>query len=227
MSENRYWPIQKLLPFLSWFSFCPFYHLCPSCWTRHRLRFSLSSVSASSSSRPYRPGPFYLKYRKKKTMTVWYLCRPVALNPSLTTGCSELFRAALSSTPPYLNPYTLLPSNSQVRGRMAQWLEYSSRSPGSPPGVDAICGLSLLLDLSFAPSAFLSGSPLLIGWFSNRTGTSVDDGARKSNNWLDQWLSGKLGTGSRVQSFPRAFPSSNDAPVLLLNRPNNSKALRG
>ena len=27
---------------------------------------------------------------------------------------------------------------------------------------------------------------------------SVDDGARKSNNWLDQWQSGKLSTGSRV-----------------------------
>ena len=34
--------------------------------------------------------------------------------------------------------------------------------------------------------------------FSNRTGTSVDDRARKSNNWLDQWLRGKLCTGSRV-----------------------------
>ena len=31
-----------------------------------------------------------------------------------------------------------------------------------------------------------------IGWFSNRTETSVDGGARKSNNWLDQWHSGKL-----------------------------------
>ena len=37
-----------------------------------------------------------------------------------------------------------------------------------------------------------------LGWFSNRTGTSVDDGARKSNNWLDRWHSGKLSTGSRV-----------------------------
>ena len=37
-----------------------------------------------------------------------------------------------------------------------------------------------------------------IGSFSNRTGTSVDDGASKSNNWLDQWQSGKLSTGSRV-----------------------------
>ena len=39
---------------------------------------------------------------------------------------------------------------------------------------------------------------LIVGWFSKRTGASVDDGARKSNNWLDQWQSGKLSTGSRV-----------------------------
>ena len=37
-----------------------------------------------------------------------------------------------------------------------------------------------------------------LGWFSNRTGTPVDDGARKSNNRLDQWHSCKWGTGSRV-----------------------------
>ena len=36
---------------------------------------------------------------------------------------------------------------------------------------------------------------------------------------LDQWQSGKLGTGSRVWSFPRAFPSSTDVPVLLLSQP--------
>ena len=29
-----------------------------------------------------------------------------------------------------------------------------------------------------------------------------------------------MGTGSRVKSFPRAFPSSNDVPILLLNQPN-------
>ena len=63
-------------------------------------------------------------------------------------------------------------------------------------------------------------TPRIIGWFSNRTETSVDDGARKSNNWLDQWLSVKLGTGSRVLSFPRAFLTSNDVPMLLLNQPN-------
>ena len=34
--------------------------------------------------------------------------------------------------------------------------------------------------------------------FSNRTGTSVDDGARKWNKWLDQLQHGKLGTRSRV-----------------------------
>ena len=52
--------------------------------------------------------------------------------------------------------------------------------------------------------------------------TSIEDDGRKSNNWLDQWQSSKLGTGSRVQSFPRALPSSTDVPVLLLNQPNVS-----
>ena len=33
---------------------------------------------------------------------------------------------------------------------------------------------------------------------SHRTRTSVDEGGRKSNNWLDQWLSGKLGIVGRV-----------------------------
>ena len=37
-----------------------------------------------------------------------------------------------------------------------------------------------------------------LGRFNKRAGTSVDDCARKSNNWLDQWQSGKLGTGRRV-----------------------------
>ena len=32
--------------------------------------------------------------------------------------------------------------------------------PGSNPGVDAICGLSLLLVLSFAPRGFSPGSPV-------------------------------------------------------------------
>ena len=33
-------------------------------------------------------------------------------------------------------------------------------SPGSTPGVDAICGLSLLLVLSFAPRGFSPGTPV-------------------------------------------------------------------
>ena len=37
-----------------------------------------------------------------------------------------------------------------------------------------------------------------IDLFSNRTGTSVDDGALKSNYRLDRWQSGKLSTGSRL-----------------------------
>ena len=40
--------------------------------------------------------------------------------------------------------------------------------------------------------------------FSNTTGTSVNDGTRKLNIWLDQWQSGKLGIRSRVSPF-RAF----------------------
>ena len=32
--------------------------------------------------------------------------------------------------------------------------------PGSTPGVDAICGLSLLLVLSFAPRGFSPGTPV-------------------------------------------------------------------
>ena len=75
--------------------------------------------------------------------------------------------------------------------------------------------------IAFLTSGLPSPSSLLKlpGWF--RTGTSVDDGARKSKNWLDQWHSRKLGTGSRVYSLPCAFLSSNNVPILLLNQPNN------
>ena len=46
-----------------------------------------------------------------------------------------------------------------------------------------------------------------IGWFSNRTGTSVDDSARKSNNWLDQtgWNSKKSASSALS---PRQTPFS-------------------
>ena len=45
---------------------------------------------------------------------------------------------------------------------------------------------------------FCEWCKMLLGWFSNRMGTSVDDGVRKLNNWLHQWESRKLGTRSRV-----------------------------
>ena len=40
----------------------------------------------------------------------------------------------------------------------------------------------------------------------------------KIKDQLDQWQSGKLGNGSRVQSFPRALQSSSDVPGFLLLR---------
>ena len=39
-------------------------------------------------------------------------------------------------------------------------LASQQRGPGSNPGVDAICGLSLLLLLSFAPRGFSPGTPV-------------------------------------------------------------------
>ena len=77
-------------------------------------------------------------------------------------------------------------------------------------------GLSLLIGSRKFPTLHdQSGAPLrsgkrhvngmLSGWFSNSTGTSVDYGVRKPNNWLDQRQSDNLGTGSRIQCFPRAF----------------------
>ena len=77
--------------------------------------------------------------------------------------------------------------------------------------------------LGFERAAELS----VLGRFSNRTGTSImraqlsiiDNCARKLNNWLDQWQSSKLDTKSSVLSVLRAFPSSTDVPILLLNQP--------
>ena len=43
------------------------------------------------------------------------------------------------------------------------------------------------LNIVFCRSRWCPRRLIILGWFSNRTGTSVDDGPRKSNNWLDQW----------------------------------------
>ena len=45
-------------------------------------------------------------------------------------------------------------------GVVVRALASQQRSPGSNPGVDAICGLSLLLLLSFAPRGFSPGTPV-------------------------------------------------------------------
>ena len=51
-----------------------------------------------------------------------------------------------------------------------------------------------------------------MGWFSNRLGTPVDNGVCLKNTH-------KIVEETRVQNIPRAFMSSNDVPVLLLNQP--------
>ena len=45
-------------------------------------------------------------------------------------------------------------------GEVVRALASQQRGPGSNPGVDAICGLSLLLLLSFAPRGFSPGTPV-------------------------------------------------------------------
>ena len=45
-------------------------------------------------------------------------------------------------------------------GAMARALASHQCRPGSNPGVDAICGLSLLLVLSLAPRGFSLGTPV-------------------------------------------------------------------
>ena len=45
-------------------------------------------------------------------------------------------------------------------GAVVRALASHQRGPGSTPGVDAICGLSLVLVLSFAPRGFSPGTPV-------------------------------------------------------------------
>ena len=76
------------------------------------------------------------------------------------------------------------------------------------------------LSLAFA-AAKIKNLPLALvkkigAWL---LGKSIDNGARRSNNWLDRWQSDILGTWGRVKSLTRAFLSSTDVPVLLLNKP--------
>ena len=45
-------------------------------------------------------------------------------------------------------------------GAVVKALAYHQCGPGSNPGVDAICGLNLLLVLSLAPRGFSPGTPV-------------------------------------------------------------------
>ena len=60
-------------------------------------------------------------------------------------------------------------------GAVVRALTSHQSDPGSNPGVDAICGLSLLLVLSFAPRGFSLGTPLFLSpqkpAFSNSNST--------------------------------------------------------
>ena len=53
--------------------------------------------------------------------------------------------------------------------------------PGSSPGVDAICGLSLLLVLSFAPRGF---SPGTLVFPSPQKPTNQERGRRRTTQWM-------------------------------------------
>ena len=86
-----------------------------------------------------------------------------------------------------------------------------------------MCRIVVLL---ITPVAFVT-LPLpfvrsLIGWFSNRTGTSVDDGAHKSNNWLTNGRAANWAPEVEFRPFCALTPSLEDVPVLLLNQPNDN-----
>ena len=67
-------------------------------------------------------------------------------------------------------------------------------------------------------------------WFQNGYNkemkrNDIDDGARKWKSRLTHSRAcGNMGTGSSTHSFPRAFPSSMDVPVILLTTPTNASS---
>ena len=67
-----------------------------------------------------------------------------------------------------------------------------------------------------------------LGWFSNRTGTSVEDGKERGKDWTRLPVLNLLLCHWSSQLFDLRPSSSNDVPVLLLNQPNIfSKPLPG
>ena len=58
-----------------------------------------------------------------------------------------------------------------------------------------------------------------LGWFSNRTGTSVDDGKARGKDWTRLPVLNLLLCHWSSQLFDLRASSSTDVPVLLLNQP--------
>ena len=58
-----------------------------------------------------------------------------------------------------------------------------------------------------------------LGWFSNRTGTSVDDGKARGKDWTRLTVLNSLLCHWSSQLFDLHASSSTDVPVLLLNQP--------
>ena len=61
--------------------------------------------------------------------------------------------------------------------------------------------------------------PLYTGWFSNRTGTSFDDGKARGKDWTRLPVPNLSLCHWSIQLFDLRAPSSTDIPVLLLNQP--------
>ena len=58
----------------------------------------------------------------------------------------------------------------------------------------------------------------IIGWFSNRTESQLTTARANQTTGLTNGRAANW--APEVVSFPRAFPSATDVPVLLLNQPN-------
>ena len=76
---------------------------------------------------------------------------------------SRMLKATLSRCTQYTNTQYFFLVNTCIRGKggaVVRALASHQCGPGSNPGVDAICGLSLLLVLSPAPKGFSPGTPV-------------------------------------------------------------------
>ena len=58
-----------------------------------------------------------------------------------------------------------------------------------------------------------------LGWFNNRTGTSVEDGKARGKDWTRLPVLNLLLCHWSSQLFDLRAPSSTDDPILLLNQP--------